>query len=79
MNGCCSTSSLRRELIIIWTCQFRHRYNQEKLDAAVSEIIGKLSRMPEFKSAVIASSGELMRAMIKWMRLKKDFDSHREN
>lgn len=113
------------------TCPFRHRYNQEKLDAAVFEIIGKLSRMPEFKSAVIASSGEksdveklerdlkqlrkklrglemqkrklgteldnldvfdedydkryekfnppLMRAMIKWMRLKKDFDSHREN
>lgn len=40
------------------TCPFRHTYNQEKLDGAVFEIIRKLSGMPEFKSAVIASNGE---------------------
>ncbi|MFR3947090.1 MAG: recombinase family protein [Ruminococcus sp.] len=40
------------------TCPFRHTYNQEKLDGAVFEIIRKLSGMPEFKSAVIASSSE---------------------
>lgn len=40
------------------TCPFRHTYNQEKLDAAVFEIIRKMSGTPEFKSAVIAASGE---------------------
>jgi len=40
------------------TCLFRHTYNQEKLDAAVFEIIRKMSGTPEFKSAVIAASGE---------------------
>ncbi len=40
------------------TCQFRHTYNQEKLDAAIFEIIRKMSGTPEFKSAVIAAGGE---------------------
>lgn len=40
------------------TCSFRHTYNQEKLDGAVFEIIRKIGGTPEFKSAVIAASGE---------------------
>lgn len=40
------------------TCSFRHTYNQEKLDAAVFEIIGKMSGTPEFINSVIAASGE---------------------
>lgn len=52
-------------------CPFRHTYNQEKLDAAVFEIIRKTSGTPEFKNAVIAASGEKADAEKMEQELKK--------
>lgn len=39
-------------------CSFMHRYNQEKVDSAIFEIIQRLSKTPEFQEAVITSSTE---------------------
>jgi len=38
-------------------CSFRHTYNQEKLDAAVIEIIGRLRVHPDFQKAVSDALG----------------------
>ena len=39
-------------------CSFKHTYNQSKLDGAVLEIIGQLTRTEEFRNAFAAAIGD---------------------
>ncbi len=38
-------------------CSFKHTYNQEKIDAAVYEVVSNLTNHPEFKQALASAMG----------------------
>ena len=55
-------------------CSFRHTYNQEKLDAAVIEMVGRLQTLPEFQKAVadaLGAEGSMEKAEDKLRSLRK--------
>lgn len=59
-------------------CSFRHAYNQEKVDAAVFELIGRVKMIPSFQKAITDTLGDadsITKAEEHLQSLRKDLRS----